>query len=177
MIFARFPYDVRLISVSIVPKNMPPFWEAVGWRLRLLVGRGLCLRAMAKTTLRVGRIRTVAGTGKDPHDFGGSTMATAPFGRGSLSRFVPVPRTHYALGVFGQSPLPEKDPHDLETARWRLRLLVGRVSSFVPVPRTHYALGVFGQSPLPEKIRTILETARWRLRLLSGRGNSSVPVP
>src|SRR5260221_3122500 len=96
---------------------------------------------------------------------------------GGVSSFVRVPRTHYALGVFGQSPLPEKIRTILEAARWRLRLLVGRVSSFVPVPRTHYALGVFGQSPLPEKIRTILEAARWRLRLLVGRVSSFVPVP
>jgi hypothetical protein len=73
------------------------------------------------------------------------------FWSGSVCRFMPVPRTHYALGVFGQSPLPEKIRTILEAARWRLHLLVGRVSSSVPVPRTHYALGVFGQSPLPEK--------------------------
>src|SRR5258708_8995274 len=131
---------------------------------------------------------------KPGNSLGGHTMATAPFGRarsvascqclghitrwaysdsrryrkkirtileaarwrlrllvGRVSSFVPVPRTHYALGVFGQSPLPEKDPHDLEAARWRLRPLVARVNSFVPVPRTHFLLGLIEQSPPPEK--------------------------
>jgi hypothetical protein len=32
--------------------------------------------------LHDGRIGTVAATGKDPHQLGGGTMATAPFGRG-----------------------------------------------------------------------------------------------
>src|SRR5260221_7042856 len=57
----------------------------------------------------------------------------------------------YALGVFGQSPLPEKIRTILEAARWRLRLLVGRVSSFVPVPRTHLRVG---------RIRTVAATGK-----------------
>jgi hypothetical protein len=44
---------------------------------------------------------------------------------GRVSSFVPVPGTHYALGVFGQSPLPEKIRMILQAARWRLRFLVG----------------------------------------------------
>jgi hypothetical protein len=44
---------------------------------------------------------------------------------GSLSRFVQPSRTARYSGLAGQSPLPEKDPHDLEGTRWRLRLLVG----------------------------------------------------
>ncbi|MGA8477412.1 MAG: hypothetical protein WB696_05590, partial [Chthoniobacterales bacterium] len=47
-------------------------------------------------------------------------------------------------GLAGQSPLPEKDPHDLEAARWRLRLLVGQVSGFVRMLRTHHTKGVNG---------------------------------
>src|SRR5260221_509487 len=58
---------------------------------------------------------------------------------------------NYALGVFGQSPLPEKIRTILEAARWRLSLLQGRVNSFVPVPGTH----------LPgERIRACAGTAK-----------------
>src|SRR5258707_3154446 len=63
---------------------------------------------------------------------------------GSLSRFVQPSRTARYSGLAGQSPLPEKDPHDLEGTRWRLRLLAGQVSGFVPMLRTHHTMGVSG---------------------------------
>src|SRR6266481_3439619 len=45
------------------------------------------------------------------------------FWSGQVSGFVPILRTRHTMGVLGQSPLPEKEPHDLEAVQWRLRLL------------------------------------------------------
>jgi hypothetical protein len=47
------------------------------------------------------------------------------FWSGQVSGFAPMLRTRHTMGVLGQSPLPEKEPHDLEAVQWRLRLLVG----------------------------------------------------
>jgi hypothetical protein len=69
-----------------------------------------------------------------------------------VSSFVPVPRTHYALGPIGTVAATGKRSarfwrrHDGDCAFW-----LGRVSSFVPVPRTHYALG---------RIRTVAATGK-----------------
>jgi hypothetical protein len=72
------------MNVANVLKNPATHWAATRWRLRLLVGR--------------------------------------------VTSFVPVPRTQYALGVFGQSPLPEKDPHDFG-GRTMATALFGRARS------------------------------------------------
>src|SRR5260221_13817191 len=57
----------------------------------------------------------------------------------------------YALGVFGQSPLPEKIRTILEAGRGRRSLLVGRVRSFAPVQRTHLRV---------ERITTVAATGK-----------------
>jgi hypothetical protein len=78
-------------------------------------------------------------------------MATAPCGWAHSVTSCNLPEHARYSGLAGQSPLPEKDPHDLEAARWRLRLLVGQVSGFVRMLRTHQTMVVVGQSPLPKK--------------------------
>src|SRR5260221_575143 len=83
--------------------------------------------------------------------FGRQHDGDCAFWWGAVGGLLPCPGHHYALGVFGQSPLPEKIRTILEAARWRLRLLVGRVSSFVPVPRTHLRVG---------RIRTVAATGK-----------------
>jgi len=64
------------------------------------------------------------------------------------------------MGVLGQSPLPEKEPHDLEAVQWRLRLLVGAGQWLRLILRTPHTMGVLGQSPLPEKEPHHLEAVR-----------------
>jgi hypothetical protein len=60
--------------------------EAARWRPRFLVGLAQWLRVTLKDCQILRPGRTVAATGKDPHDFAGSTLATAVYGRGkSLS--------------------------------------------------------------------------------------------
>jgi hypothetical protein len=78
-------------------------------------------------------------------------MATAAFGRGKVSGFVPILRTHHTMAVVEQSPLPGKirtiwRQHDGDCGFWS-----GQVSGFVPILKTHHTMGVVGQSPLPEK--------------------------
>jgi hypothetical protein len=70
-----------------------------------------------------GRIRTVAEKRSAP--FGGSTMATALCARGKSGASYQRLGNIKLRGVLGQSPLPKKDPHRLEAARWRLRFVLG----------------------------------------------------
>jgi hypothetical protein len=126
------------------------------------------LRANTRDTSHDGRIGTVAATGKRSARFGGSAMATAPFGRsksaascqysGHITRWAYWDSRRYRKkiritwrrrdgdcgfwlgasqrlrantqdtshdGRSGTVAATGKDPHDLEAARWRLRLLVG----------------------------------------------------
>src|SRR5260221_2058605 len=61
-------------------KNAATQLEATRWRLRFLVGLAQWLRVTLKDCQILRPGRTVAATGKDSHDFGGHTMATAPCG-------------------------------------------------------------------------------------------------
>ncbi len=56
-------------------------------------------------------------------------MATGAFGWARSVASCNLPRTATYSGLAGQSPLPKKDPHDLEAARWRLRLMVAGKSA------------------------------------------------
>jgi hypothetical protein len=103
--------------------------EAARWRLRLVVGLAQWLRVTLKDCQILRPGRTVAATGKDPHDFAGSTLATAVLWSGQVTEFVPILGTHPSDGRIGsdvahsntparlvvyqtmsdrQSPLPEK---------------------------------------------------------------------
>ncbi|MGA8478555.1 MAG: hypothetical protein WB696_11405, partial [Chthoniobacterales bacterium] len=75
---------------------------------------------------------------------------------------MPILRTRDTMGVLGQWPLPEKEPHDLEAVQWRLRRLVGAGQWLAPILRTRHTMGVLGQSPLPEKEPHDLEAVQWR---------------
>src|SRR5258708_398351 len=61
-------------------KNAATQLEATRWRLRFLVGLAQWLRVTVKDCQILRPGRTVGANGKDAHDFGGHTMATALFG-------------------------------------------------------------------------------------------------
>jgi hypothetical protein len=75
-------------------KKIRTILEATRWRLRLLVGLAQLLRVTFPDCRMLRPSRTVGATGKDPHDSGGRTMATAPFGRarsGASYNFLGLP--------------------------------------------------------------------------------------
>src|SRR5260221_11767543 len=70
---------------SPLPEKIRTILEAARWRPCFLVGLAQLLRTTFSDCQMLRPSRTVAATAKDPHDLGGSTVATALFGR---ARFV-----------------------------------------------------------------------------------------
>jgi hypothetical protein len=148
---ARFPGYERQRNVVNVLKNAATRWACHTVATAPYVWGKSATSCKCLRRSHDGRIGTVAATEKRSARFGGSTMATAPCGWAHSVTSCNLPEHARYSGLAGQSPLPEKDPHDLEAARWRLRLLVGQVSGFVRMLRTHQTMVVVGQSPLPKK--------------------------
>jgi hypothetical protein len=153
--------------------------EATRWRLRLVVGLAQWLRVTVKDCQILRPSRTVAATGKDPHDIGGSTMATALFGWARSVASCNLLRTPDAQAQPDSRRYRKKIRTILEAARWRLRVYGREVGEFVPILRTHPSDGRIGsdvahsntparlvvcqtrsdrQLPLPEKSHCCIAT-------------------
>ncbi len=140
-----------VLGQSPLPEKEPHDLETARWRLRLLVGASQRLRANTQDTSHDGRIGTVAATGKRAARFGGSAMATAPFGRSKSAASCQY-SGHITRWAYWDSRRYRKKSRTI----WRRRdgdcaFWSGQVSGFVPILRTLHTMGVAGQSPLPEK--------------------------
>src|SRR5260221_3260307 len=96
--------------------------EATRWRLRLVVGLAQWLRVTVKDCQILRPGRTVAATGKDSHDFGGHTMATALFGWAR------------SVASFNRQRLPNTQAlPDSRRYLEKIRTILGDTSSALPV--------------------------------------------
>src|ERR1700758_2838715 len=109
-------------------KKIRTILEATRWRLRLLVGLAQSLRTTFSDCQTLSPGRTVAATGKRSARFWRPHDGDCAFWSGSLSRFARPSRTARCSGLAGQSPLPEKDPHDFG-GRTMATALFGRARS------------------------------------------------
>jgi len=163
----RFPgYEWRR-NVANVLKTRQLTARATRWRLRLLVGLAQSLRATFPDCQILRPSRTVAATGNRSARFWRQHDGDCGLWSGQVSDFVPMLRTHHTMGVLGQSPLPETDPHDfggstMATAVYGRGKSAASCQCSGRITRWAY----WDSRRYRKKIRTICREARWRLRFM-----------